>query len=856
MEFKLTQIWKAAFEETRADATPDEQLRLAACYESMRQRASALVAKIAGDLPFMTVHDVTHLDTLWEMSSIACGNSVELNPAEAFIFGGAVLLHDASMSLAAFPGGITELKQQIEWRDLYARYSFNASVDDAEANLEAENRATEEALRLLHAKQAENLPKISWRGPQGQAMFIIEDQQIRNFYGPKIGKIAHSHWWPIAKVEDELVGTLGALPDVTSCTVDLLKVACILRVGDAMHLDQRRAPAFEFALTQPSGISANHWKFQERMAKPFVQGDALVYTAQPPFEANVSEAWWTAFDALQMVDRELRSVDRVLRDRQKTPLAVRRVDGVHSPSDLARTVETVGWMPVDSTVRVSDVPKIVATLGGSKLYGDSSAAPIRELIQNGLDSITARRRLQSRPPKWGELQVILEKRDDGYWLCFEDNGVGMSTTVLTGPLVDFGNSFWRSPLAIQEFPGLTSAGMKARGKYGIGFFSVFMLGDHVRVITRRYDRDARSARVLEFLHGLGSRPNLREAGTDEPPLDGGARVEVKLRMNPVEPDGLLYCKSYSDARIDKLDAVIAAIAPATDVAIRVIQDANNVGSTGAGDWLDIDGATLIERISRKDSPGKGKPWLELTELRDEDGRIYGRARIDPDTWSRSGLIAVDGLAATKIGLVAGILIGIETTASRNTALPIVPAPVLAAWASEQALVFEKADVPDHEKARAAEIVLALGGDIAGLPLIFWQDRWMSAMDFTATVKGLDRVVVHEGQITHDDDDSVTKRDFEAYFVIDSIIAQTIGSSYSSVHKTDWVMAVTKGNGTSPDQAIEQLLVAAWEGVDAEGNDLLEVEEDMMMEVGEVTGTEIYRSVIIYSRKLTDELPET
>ena len=28
----------------------------------------------------------------------------------------------------------------------------------------------------------------------------------------------------------------------------------------------------------------------------------------------------------------------------------------------------------------------------------------------------------------------------------------MSEQVLTGSLVDFGNSFWRSPLALEEFP--------------------------------------------------------------------------------------------------------------------------------------------------------------------------------------------------------------------------------------------------------------------------------------------------------------------------------------------------------------------------------------------------------------------
>lgn len=847
MDFKQTSLWKTAFELARDDATPQEQLHLARSYEAMRKRASALVSKIAADLPQMTIHDVVHLDALWEMATIACGNSVELNPAEAFVFGGAVLLHDAAMTLAAFPGGIAELKQTVEWRDLYARYSASVSAEDTSAIIVAQNRATQDALRLLHAKHAENLPKISWPGPQGQSMFIIEDQQVRNFYGPKIGRIAYSHWWSISKVEEELAGTLGALAGVTNCTVDLLKVACLLRVADAMHLDQRRAPAFEFSLTQPNGISADHWKFQERMAKPFVQSEALVYTAQPPFDVDVAEAWWTAFDALQTVDRELRDVDRVLRERQKKPLVIRRVEGVHSPRDLATTVETVGWMPVDSTIRVTDVPKIVATLGGSKLYGSSTAAPIRELIQNGLDSITARRRLQSRPSKWGELQVILEKREDGHWLCVEDNGVGMSTVVLTGPLIDFGNSFWRSSLAIQEFPGLSSAGMKARGKYGIGFFSAFMLGDHIRVITRRFDREVQSAKMLEFRHGLASRPNLREVGLSEVPLDGGTRVEVKLRTNPLELDGLLFTRNFLDSQTIKLNVLIAQIAPATDVAIKVVQDGLTIGSTGAGDWLEIKSSTLLNRLSGGSSGVKGKPCRELVELRDEDGKIYGRARIEPNTYlSSTGLITVDGLAASKIGLVAGVLIGIETTASRNSADPIVPAPVLAAWASEQALAFELADVSDAEKAKAAEIVLALGGNIAGLPILWWQNEWMSTATFQTTVKELDRFVVYQGDIDHDDDDSVTKRDFVSGFEENSDIGRTTDSKYTSIRTTDWIATVTQGKGASPLQIIEGLLSSAWGADDMNNNTMVEMEDEIEV-VGEVNGSEIYRNVKTYTR---------
>ncbi len=839
MDFKQTSLWKAAFSNDRDDATADEQARLANCYIAMRERASALTKKIAVDLPHMTIHDVTHLDALWEMASIVCGNNISLNPAEAFVFGGAVLLHDAAMSLAAFPGGVAELRQTIEWRDLYARYSGITVQESGGGSTAAENRATQDALRLLHAKHAENLPKISWGGPQGQAMYIIEDQQVRNFYGAKMGRVAYSHWWSITKVEEELASTLGALPGVTSCTVDLLRVACLLRVADAMHLDQRRAVAFEFALIQPTGSSADHWKFQDRMAKPFVKGDALVYTAEPPFDVDMAEAWWTAFDALQVVDRELRDVDRVLTAHQKTVFIVRRVDKVHSPRDLSTVVGTIGWVPVDSTIRVTDIPKIVATLGGSKLYGTSMAAPIRELIQNGLDSITARRKIQSRPLKWGELHVILELRTDGYWFCVEDNGVGMSDSVLTGPLIDFGNSFWRSSLAMQEFPGLALTGMKARGKYGIGFFSVFMLGDHVRVITRRYDRDVQSARVLEFRNGLGSRPNLLFTSGGEVPLDGGTRVEVKLHINPMEPDGLLHRENIFQTEVIDLAKFIAEIAPATDVTIKVVQNSQLIGTTIAGDWLEIDNGDLIERISQSKHSTSAKSWLDLSQIRDEEGKIYGRACINPTSgWSKMGLITVDGLAANKIHFLAGILLGIETTASRNSAQPIVPASVLASWASEQALVFENAPIPDAEKAQAAEIVAAIGGDVAGLPIIWYQDYWMSISEFNAAVRSLERVLIYEGDISHEDDDQVTKREFQEYFIQSSSISRTFSNGYQHFTRAEWLSAITQGNGTTPLKIVEQAISAAWKSD-------IEFEEEVIV-VGSVNGCDIEREVRCYT----------
>ena len=68
-------------------------------------------------MPDYTVHDIKHLDSLWEMADIIAGE-YPLTPTEAFVFGGAVLLHDAGMALASYPEGLESLKKQKEWKDL------------------------------------------------------------------------------------------------------------------------------------------------------------------------------------------------------------------------------------------------------------------------------------------------------------------------------------------------------------------------------------------------------------------------------------------------------------------------------------------------------------------------------------------------------------------------------------------------------------------------------------------------------------------------------------------------------------------------------------------------------------------
>jgi hypothetical protein len=91
--------------------------------------------------------------------------------------------------------------------------------------------------------------------------------------------------------------------------------------------------------------------------------------------------------------------------------------------------------------------------GGTSLYGADSTVPVRELLQNAMDAIQARRRLQNRTG-WGLIRVELSSQMDGVLLSVEDDGVGMSERVLTGSFLDFGSSFWRSIFMREGLAGI------------------------------------------------------------------------------------------------------------------------------------------------------------------------------------------------------------------------------------------------------------------------------------------------------------------------------------------------------------------------------------------------------------------
>ena len=84
-EYQDSSLWRTAFGET--DWHREARGLLRQIYLDLRTRVSDVVAHIPRDIPGLTVHDVTHLDALWEIGSIIAGNDYPLNPARFCTWG-------------------------------------------------------------------------------------------------------------------------------------------------------------------------------------------------------------------------------------------------------------------------------------------------------------------------------------------------------------------------------------------------------------------------------------------------------------------------------------------------------------------------------------------------------------------------------------------------------------------------------------------------------------------------------------------------------------------------------------------------------------------------------------------------
>jgi len=813
---------------------PEKVELLRQAFLEFRSRTAQLVSTISSELPGLTVHDITHIDALWRVAEEIIGEDYPINPAEAFVLGGAFLLHDAAHVVAAFENGVDGIKSTLHWNDLIAqRYNGCEPI----LNSPEEKEALFQVLRHLHAEQAQSLPHIAWKISGAGEMFLLENFQLRSYYGDIIGEIAASHHWPVHKVCDNFRDRFIPAPaflQPATWSVDVMKLALILRCADAAHIDGVRAPWFLFALKKPAGISEHHWQFQARMAQPTTtESHDLLLCSPSSFSYEQREAWWLLYDTALMINNELISSNSLLRSEGRQEFRALKVASCGSPEAFSRVVRTKGWEPVDVQPTISDVPKLIEVLGGTALYGDDPAVAVRELLQNAIDAVRAFRCINNLDDSYGEICVSLDSDASGAWTFqVQDNGIGMSRYVLTRVLLDFGNSLWRNDKVREEIPGLAKSGFTSGGKFGIGFYSLFMLGEEVKVTTRRFERSANDQVdqwQISFEKGVYGRPTLSEPMGSEKLIGSGTRVSVRLTSDKVVAmlrRVLPYTLSGQKPtlKIDYLTALVGTICPTSDVKIVARFNADKQEVVLPNDWASISDQMLLGRVNNHKAI--------LHNVYSLEGALKGRLGLA--SVHGGAIVTINGVRSGTLHSLAGVLTTTENNldAKRDSAR-LGKDIDWQRWAL---------DVSEQQERIDFKGKLILHAIAPSIDFSVWEvcGGYISLSELEEKLAMLSEVTTHEGEITHEDDDDMSSYRFDSFEPIQDLIC--IPSFGRYLHYVRVAGEFPWCAGVLPIDYVEifeNKLSSVWGAFEKEDED--------QFEVGDVDGIEITRSVVHYTK---------
>lgn len=639
---------------------------------------------ITDDFPHLTDHSIIHSRMLWNYASIIVGEKSNfINPLEAFILHTVFLVHDAGMCYS-----VLNNQKEIEEDPLFTDFIIK-NGDSPEAK--------EEALFFTIRQRHGDFSLRIATDPLRAGEFLISDVQLREELGLIIGKIAKSHTCNINYIEREF-GPKYSNPNFpTDWSIDCQKLSFILRTADAAHIDNLRTPKTNRMISEIPGISKDHWTFQKKLGFPQLSTDGLLmYTTNTPFSSDEQKAWWFCYDALQVLDNELKNANEYFDVNSLIGFSARGVKSINDTLELGRKyIRTNGWNSINTQIKVSNPVHIASELGGVKLYGNPNIA-LRELIQNSLDAINLYRiHTGQNNINVGEIKLSIKKRNDDLYLTITDNGIGMSQTIMTNELLDFGGSYWRSNRFKYDFEGIHTKGFESIGKFGIGFFSTFMIGNKITVTSWKFGEAITNMKTLDFYDGLLSSPILREPNNQEKSLviDRGTSITIKIKDDPFGKTGFI---GNSQFKKNTLFSLVRFFIPSPNVKITVEEidgeintiKPNTVDNLNFDDFIDhihilrnssADHTSMINFLKTLN--------LKLFEIKD-DTRVYGKLAILPQVGniglSSTSVVLSNGIRINEIGQFAGYIITDDVISIKRDAFSkLIPYDVMKNWADQQ-----------------------------------------------------------------------------------------------------------------------------------------------------------------------------
>ncbi|GAA0886410.1 hypothetical protein GCM10009120_50090 [Sphingobacterium siyangense subsp. cladoniae] len=655
---RVSNIYKKSFDKTIFSDSNELIDKLLEEIKISEENLKHNLEMIRVDFPGLTDHSLNHSKMLWNYTQLIVGDNISLNPLEAYILHMCFLVHDAGMCFS-----ILDNKSDIEATDIYKDFvAINQNIENVE------EEALFYSVRKLHGEFAFVIPSAQL--PSGK--MVINDEELRDEFCEMIGKISKSHSMDISYIDNEL--SIYTNPNYIDFPIDCRKLAFILRVADAAHIDNLRTPLLNSEIEASiKGVSKDHWVFQKKIGFPLIESGLLVYNSVNSFTVNERKAWWLCFDALSVLNDELKKANMFFSERNEKGFLARGVKAIDNPFLLGESyIRTIGWQSIDTKVKVSRPNLLAANVGGKRLYNYSYVS-IRELIQNSIDAINLRQLKQSGFV--GKIVVEVKEECGNWYLSVKDNGIGMSRSLLINHLLDFGRSYWHSYDFYDDYLGIAQRKFKSIGQFGIGFYSVFMLGNEVNVCSTKFGEDVRAQNVLVFENGLIENPSLMVVENRSLESEYGTIVKIKLFHNPYELNGFIDEISFQN---NDLFSLIKYLIPDSDHLIEVVENdtINVIHKNGLSNCVDLNFNNFInDNIFQKKNETKNYSIDKLKELNRkllpiyQDGEIIGQLALIPNINRKSimntGIVISNGIRVAELSENISGFIKVSTITNLN-----------------------------------------------------------------------------------------------------------------------------------------------------------------------------------------------
>jgi hypothetical protein len=491
-----------------------------------------------------TLHDETHLLRVTELMAKVMPEQViinVLNPVEIALLILSAYFHDVGM--VPDKAEAEHIRQNEEYQ--LARQNWlveYTGFDEALRMVQNETMAGDDQIRLKRIvaefEQAIFSRFIRDKHSELSGLFVKqalgEDERLRVGTGHLVDTLALlcvSHNLPPESITDsqgfhfdKAVGTYS---------VNLAYLATVLRLADILDFDRERTPDQLYrSISFTNSVSIQEWEKHRQVEGWKIDRDAVRFECaceRPEYEQAIRHF-------LRFIDGELAAAHDLIR-RFPSGFAKYAID-LPTRTDSSRVRARDGSYLYAGDLEITlNRDEIVHLLMTDKLYGHPSLA-IRELLQNAWDALRHRKAIMMRDDgvEWTGGFVKFEHGVNEHgceFICCIDNGVGMDQRIIKDYLVRVGRSYYRSPAFERE--RLTFAHANADfdpcARFGIGFMSLFMLGDQITIHTRRYSGSSGGLGepLIVEINGLGSLIVLRRGAENQP---AGTSIQLIGRRKP------------------------------------------------------------------------------------------------------------------------------------------------------------------------------------------------------------------------------------------------------------------------------------------------------------------------------------